>query len=76
MYQYGGHMEDTENKQMKRAYSKLLYRQRNKDEAIISVMKRMFGEHLMSGLIRIQNRDLSFQMHNLLQHAQTDYVTL
>jgi len=42
------HMEDTENKQMKLGYPKILYSQRNKDETIISVIKRLFGEHLMS----------------------------
>src|SRR3954468_18026507 len=48
-------------KQMKRGYSKLLYNQRNKDETIISVIKRLFGEHLMSRLTRMQNRELSFR---------------
>jgi hypothetical protein len=31
-------------KQMKRGYTKLLYNQRNKDETIMSVIKRLFGE--------------------------------
>ena len=35
-------------KQMKLGYPKILYSQRNKDETIISVIKRLFGEHLMS----------------------------
>ncbi|MGA9170238.1 MAG: transposase [Nitrososphaeraceae archaeon] len=35
-------------KQMKRGYYKLLYNQLNKNETIISVIKRLFGEHLMS----------------------------
>ena len=48
-------------KQMKRGYSKLLYNQRNKDETIMSVIKRLFGEHLMSRLTRTQNRELSFR---------------
>ena len=47
-------------KEMKCGYSKLLYNQRNKDETIMSVIKRLFGEHLMSRLTRMQNRDLSF----------------
>ena len=34
-------------KQMKRGYSKLLYSQRNKDETIVSVIKRLFGAHVM-----------------------------
>jgi len=38
-------------KQMKRGYSKLLYNHRNKDETIMSVIKRLFGEHLMSRLL-------------------------
>jgi hypothetical protein len=48
-------------KQMKRGYSKLLYNQRNKDETIISVIKRLFGEHITSRLVRTQNRELSFR---------------
>ena len=48
-------------KQMKRGYSNLLYNQRNKDETIMSVIKRLFGEHLMSRLTRTQNRELSFR---------------
>jgi Transposase DDE domain len=48
-------------KQMKRSYSKLLYNQRNKDETIISVIKRLFGEHITSRLVRTQNRELSFR---------------
>jgi hypothetical protein len=36
-------------KQMKRGgYSKLLYNQRNKNETILSVIKRLFGEHITS----------------------------
>ncbi|MGB6626760.1 MAG: hypothetical protein WBE61_01345 [Nitrososphaeraceae archaeon] len=39
-------------KQMKRGYySKLLYNQRNKDETIMSVIKRLFGEHVTSRLV-------------------------
>ena len=30
----------------KRGYSKSLYSQRNKDETIVSVIKRLFGEHI------------------------------
>jgi hypothetical protein len=38
---------------------KVLYNQRNnKDETIISVIKWLFGERLMSRLIRTQNREL------------------
>ena len=48
-------------KQMKRGYSKLLYNQLNKVETIISLIKRLFGEHLTSRLTRTQNRELSFR---------------
>ncbi|MGA9842664.1 MAG: hypothetical protein WBQ25_10145 [Nitrososphaeraceae archaeon] len=45
---------------MKRGYAKLLYNQRNKkDETIMSVIERLFGEHLISSLTRQQNRELS-----------------
>ncbi len=39
-------------KQMKRGYTKLLYNQPNKDETIMSVIKRLFGEYVTSKLIR------------------------
>ena len=42
-------------KQMKRGYCKALYNQRNKDETIISVIKRLFGEHITSKLVRTQS---------------------
>ena len=48
-------------KQMKRGYSKLLYTQRNKNETIVSVIKRLFGEHITSRLVKTQNRELSFR---------------
>ena len=48
-------------KEMKRGYSKILYNQRNKDETIVSVIKRLFGEHITSKLIRMQNRELTFR---------------
>ena len=44
-------------KQLKHGYSKILYNQRNKNETIISVIKRLFGEHITSRLVRIQNRE-------------------
>ena len=69
MYQYeGSTCGRYRKKQMKHGYySKLLYGQRNKDETIISVIKRLFGEHITSRLVRTQNRELS-QMHSL-KHA-------
>src|SRR6476469_11056972 len=47
-------------KQMKRGdYCKLLYNQRNKNETIVSVIKRLFGEHITSSrLVKTQNREL------------------
>ena len=37
---------DKYRKEMKRGFSKILYNQRNKDETIVSVIKRLFGEHI------------------------------
>jgi Transposase DDE domain len=48
-------------KEMKRGYNKTLYNQRNKDETIVSVIKRLFGEHITSRLIRMQNRELTLR---------------
>jgi hypothetical protein len=48
-------------KQMKRSYSKVLYNRRNKEETIMLVIKRLFGEYITSKLIRTQNRELSFR---------------
>ena len=45
-------------KQMKRGYSKMLYNQRNKDETIMSGIKRLFGEYISSRLVKTQNREL------------------
>ena len=51
MCRYERHTEDKYRKQMKRSgYSKLLYNQRNKNETILSVIKRLFGEHITSRL--------------------------
>ena len=59
-------------KQMKkRGYSRILYNQRNKDETIVSVIKRLFGEHIKSRLVRTQNREelsficVAYNMHRL-----------
>ena len=49
-------------KEMKCGYLKILYNQRNKDETIVSVIKRScFGEHISSRLILMQNRELTFR---------------
>ena len=63
-------------KQMKRGYSRLLYNQRNKDETIISVIKRLFGEHITSRLVRTQNRELSFRCIAYNVHRLTNLVIL
>jgi hypothetical protein len=60
----------TYRKQMKRGYVKLLYNQCNKDETILSVIKRLFGEYVTSRLVRTQNREISlrciaYNMHRL-----------
>ena len=47
--------------EMKRGYNKFLYNQRNKEKTIVSVIKRLFGEHITSRLIRMQNRELVFR---------------
>ncbi len=49
-------------KEMKRRFYTHLYYQRNKNETILSVIKRMFGEHITSRLVRMQNRELTFRV--------------
>jgi hypothetical protein len=63
-------------KQMKHGYSKVLYNQRNKDETIVSVIKRLFGDHLMSRLIRTQNRELSFRCVAYNTHRLTNLTVI
>ena len=59
------------NQMKKRGYSRILYNQRNKDETIVSVIKRLFGEHIKSRLVRTQNREelsficVAYNMHRL-----------
>jgi hypothetical protein len=52
----------------------VLYFQRNKDETIISVIKRLFGEYITSRLIRMQNRELSFRWIAYTTHRLTNLV--
>lgn len=52
----------TYRKEMKRGYSKALYHQRNKDETVFSVIKRLMNEDLSSRLVRTQNRELAFRL--------------
>ena len=61
---------------MKRGYTKLLYNQRNKDETIMSVIKRLFGEYVTSRLIRTQNRELSFRCIAYNMHRLTNLVII
>ena len=61
---------------MKRGYSKPLYNQRNKDETIMSVIKRLFGEHVTSRLVRTQNRELSFRCIAYNMHRLTNLFLL
>ena len=63
-------------KQMKRGYSRLLYNQRNKDETIISVIKRLFGQHITSRLVRTQNRELSFRCIAYNTHRLTNLTRI
>src|SRR4030095_15152325 len=63
-------------KQMKRGYCKVLYNQRNKNETIISVIKRLFGEHITSRLVRTQNRELSFRCIAYNTHRLTNLTLI
>ena len=60
-------------KKMKRiGYNNILYNQRNKDETIMSVIKKLFGEYIQSRLTRMQNRELIFiciayNLHRLIK---------
>ncbi len=73
VYQYGEHtVKYRIGKQMKRGYCKVLYNQRNKNETIISVIKRLFGEHITSRLVRTQNRELSFRCIAYNTHRLTN----
>jgi hypothetical protein len=78
MCRYERHTEDKYRKQMKRSgYSKLLYNQRNKDETIVSVIKRLFGEHITSRLVKTQNRELlSFRCIAYNIHRLTNLIII
>ena len=70
-------MTDRYRKQMKkRGYSRTLYNQRNKDDTIMSVIKRLFGEHIKSRLVRTQNRELSFRCVAYNMHRLTNLVII
>jgi hypothetical protein len=55
---------------------KLLYNQRNKDETILSVIKRLFGDHITSRLVRTQNRDLSLRCIAYNTHRLTNLIKI
>ena len=61
-------------KQMKRRFYKRLYYQRNKNETILSVIKRMFGEHVTSRLVKMQNRELTFRVIAYNMHRMTVFM--
>jgi hypothetical protein len=55
----------------------MLYNQRNnKDEAIVSVIKRLFGEHITSRLIGMQNRELVFRCISYHVHMMLNLILL
>jgi hypothetical protein len=63
-------------KKMKHGYPKPLYNQRNKDETVFSVMKRLFGEYLTSVLVRTQNRERAFRCMAYNMHRVTNLLLL
>ena len=63
-------------KEMKRGFSKILHSQRNKDETIVSVIKRLFGEHISSRLIRIQHREVTFRCITYNFHRMLNLIII
>ena len=61
---------------MKRDNNKNLYNQRNKDETIVSVIKRLFGEHITSILVRMQNRELTFRCIAYNAHRMVNLLVI
>jgi hypothetical protein len=61
---------------MKHGFSNILYNHRNKDETIISVIKRLFGDDLTSRLTRTQNRELSFRCIAYNMHRFTNLTII
>jgi hypothetical protein len=61
---------------MKRGYTKLLYNQHNKDEIIMSVIKRLFGEYVISRLVKTPNRELSCRCIAYNMHRLTNLVII
>ncbi|MGB7952756.1 MAG: hypothetical protein WCF23_02150, partial [Candidatus Nitrosopolaris sp.] len=46
----------------------------NKNETIVSVIKRLFGEHITSRLVKTQNRELSFRCIAYNIHRLTNLI--
>ncbi|MGB8025414.1 MAG: transposase [Nitrososphaeraceae archaeon] len=64
-------------KEMKHGYSKILYHQeRNKEETIMSVIKRLFGEYIASRLVRTQNREISLKCIAYNMHGLTNLIII
>ena len=61
---------------MKCVYSKILYNQRNKDETIVSVIKRLFGENISSRLIQMQNGELTFRCITYNLHRMLNLIII
>ncbi len=59
---------------MKRRFYTRPYHQRNKNETILSVVKRMFGEHILSRSVRMQNRELFFRVIAYNMHRLTVFL--
>ena len=63
-------------KEMKHSYNKILYNQRNKDETIVSVIKRLFGEYVNSILVRMQNRELILRCIAYNTHRMVNLLSI
>ena len=59
MFQYGVNMAGTGNR--RNVVISPFYNQCNKDETLMSFIKRLVSEQVTSRLIRTQNRELSFR---------------
>jgi len=64
MYQYGEHTVNTE-KRWNVITPKILYNQRNKEETIISVIKRLFGEYIVIQMHGLQYAKVNQPYHNI-----------
>jgi len=64
MYQSGEHTVNTE-KRWNVITPKILYNQRNKEETIISVIKRLFGEYIVIQMHGLQYAKVNQPYHNI-----------